>query len=107
MTDYSTDHNDSSGIDTDGDTGGSAWQEFWDAQAQAKYWYNNATGEATWTRPEDLAVGDFSSRSASSSVIGSTAPVNPANADEWVSYIDEDTGQEYWYNSVTGETSWG
>ena len=25
---------------------------------------------------------------------------------DWVSYIDEGTGQEYWYNTVTGETSW-
>lgn len=24
-----------------------------------------------------------------------------------MSYIDETTGQEYWYNSVTGETSEG
>lgn len=25
---------------------------------------------------------------------------------DWMSYIDDATGQEYWYNSVTGETSW-
>lgn len=25
---------------------------------------------------------------------------------DWASYIDEQTGQEYWYNTATGETSW-
>lgn len=25
---------------------------------------------------------------------------------DWASYIDEATGQEFWYNTATGETSW-
>lgn len=78
------------------------WQEYWDENAQAKYWYNNVTGEASWTKPDDL--GD------ESSIAGST--VNPAAAnggaaaDEWISCIDDTTGQEYWYNVRTGESSW-
>ncbi len=28
---------------------------------------------------------------------------NPA---DWASFLDEDTGQEYWYNSKTGQSSW-
>ena len=31
---------------------------------------------------------------------------NAGSANEWVSYIDEDTEQAYWYNVRTGETSW-
>lgn len=27
------------------------WEEYWDDGAQAKYWFNNATGEATWLTP--------------------------------------------------------
>mmetsp|Transcript_20794 Transcript_20794/g.29896 ORF Transcript_20794/g.29896 Transcript_20794/m.29896 type:complete len:1152 (-) Transcript_20794:76-3531(-) len=27
------------------------WQEFWDDNAQAKYWYHSVTGEATWICP--------------------------------------------------------
>ena len=27
------------------------WQEYWDDNAQAKYYYNEATGEASWTKP--------------------------------------------------------
>eukprot|EP00605_Chrysophyceae_sp_TOSAG23-4_P000593 GSChrysophyteH1.ASY1.ANO1.670.1 assembled CDS len=92
MTDYSTDYysgaeTDYSEYQTEGE-----WQEFWDDAAQAKYWYNESTGEASWVAPE-------------------LPPANvPKSArdfpDEWVSYIDETTNQEYWYNSKTGETSW-
>jgi hypothetical protein len=95
MTDYSTDNYESGG-ETYQEEGGSSygpWQEFWDESAQAKYWYNNETGEASWTVPDEYSVAETSS---------ATAPVN-----EWVSYIDENTGQEYWYNPATGETSWG
>lgn len=42
MTDYSTDHENSYFTDSEaGDNNG--WQEYWDEQAQAKYWYNNVT----------------------------------------------------------------
>lgn len=47
--------------------------------------YNPATGEASWTRPTIDRSRDL---------------------ENWVSYIDDETGQEYWYNVVTGETTW-
>lgn len=100
MTDYSTDGGDESGYESEYNAGsaqygGSPWQEFWDEQAQAKYWYNEQTGEASWTRPE--GVGGSRPGSARSQVLLSN---------DWVSYIDDETDQEYWYNAVTGETSW-
>lgn len=27
------------------------WEEYWDENAQAKYWYHTVTGEATWICP--------------------------------------------------------
>lgn len=27
------------------------WEEYWDNNAQAKYWYHSVTGEATWICP--------------------------------------------------------
>lgn len=100
MTDYSTDAY-SSGGEYDSDYGGnSEWQEFWDEQAQAKYWYNYNTGEATWARP-----GGSVGSSRGSAMNTQPAPVSMRSAD-WVSYLDPSTGQEYWYNAVTGESSW-
>ena len=101
MTDYSTDAGEESGYESEygianhSGNGGSPWQEYWDEQAQAKYWYNQETGEASWTRP-DTASRPGSARSG----------VKNSGADDWVSYIDPDTDQEYWYNAATGETSW-
>ena len=120
MTDYTVDTYGSAAdyyTDSEWGSGGEQfpeWQEFWDESAQAKYWqvfrrfcpfgyilcpltfrctfdlprpcrYNNLTGEASWTRP--AALGD--DQSVTSSV---TAPAG--SSDDWVSYIDETTGQE-------------
>lgn len=63
----------------------SRWFEYWDESVNARYWYNPATGEASWTRPAVDRTRDL---------------------ENWVSYIDDETGQEYWYNVVTGETTW-
>ena len=87
LTDYSTEND---GWNTES---GNPWQEYWDEQAQAKYWYNTTTGEASWTPPDD-----------NSSTAGGGSFEGPG--DDWVSYIDDATGEEYWYNTVTGETSW-
>ena len=27
------------------------WEEYWDASAQAAYWYNTSTNEASWINP--------------------------------------------------------
>lgn len=104
MTDYSTDYSQygggyDSGFDTDKSGVDAAWQEFWDEAAQAKYWYNHETGEASWTKP----TGGGGSVPPSARSAPASARDNPQ---DWVSYIDEDTGQEYWYNTKTGETSW-
>ena len=32
------------------------WEEYWDDQAQAKYWYNHLTGEATWIKPNPTSL---------------------------------------------------
>jgi hypothetical protein len=91
LTDYSTEND---GWNTES---GSQWQEYWDEQAQAKYWYNTSTGEASWTPPQSDAGGSGS--------VGGGSFQGPAG-DDWVSYIDDATSEEYWYNTKTGETSW-
>lgn len=29
------------------------------------------------------------------------------NPEEWVCFLDETSGEEYWFNLTTGETHWG
>jgi hypothetical protein len=113
MTDYSTDYSyESGGEYTDSEYGDATeWQEFWDESAQAKYWYNYNTGEASWTRPTTRSMSrpdsfmSTNSMSSSSSAMPASA-LNPATSNDWIAYVDEATGQEYWYNAKTGETSW-
>jgi len=99
MTDYSTDYYSGAETDYSEYQGDSVWVEYWDESAQAKYWYNNDTGEATWTKPDGMPGGDPPAQT----FVPQSAREYP---DEWVSYIDDTTNQEYWYNSKTGETSW-
>jgi hypothetical protein len=73
-------------------------------------------GEASWTRPDTAAstASDLSDGAALSARLaitdggeGTGSVVAGGNgANDWVSYIDEDTEQAYWYNVRTGETSW-
>lgn len=87
-------------------------------------------GEASWTRPETHLHHDGTSSTSSeygansdmnsiesarlaltSAVAvgiagGDTGTATGNHANDWVSYIDEETGQAYWYNVRTGETSW-
>ena len=109
MTDYSTDYSyESGGEYTDSEYGDTTeWQEFWDESAQAKYWYNYNTGEASWTRPTTRSMSrqeSFMSTASTTSMPASA--LNPATSNDWIAYVDEATGQEYWYNAKTGETSW-
>lgn len=110
MTDYTSDHYESGGEDHFFSEHHSEWHEYWDELAKAKYWYNNLTGEASWTKPEALAdlnsLAVMPHNSSHSSHNTSRSSGGHYNAQDWVSYIDEDTGQEYWYNAKTGETSW-
>ena len=162
MTDYTCDtFNGSRGGSDNGDADCPEWQEFWDEQAQGKYWYNNISGtakdvlfyfylfcfvlfklilliisfclsgstlfifylvsfntphwtikcsflhfnsigEASWTKP---FTGD---EYVMLENVTNTTPVGGMDADnlDWISALDDMTGQEYWYNIKTGESSW-
>jgi hypothetical protein len=103
MTDYTTEtYNDNTTEYSEGEGEESEWQEFWDEQAEGKYWYNNYTGEASWTKPGEV-TDEYSSLG---SIPNDPAPAIDGPTEDWVSSVDDITGQEYWYNVKTGESSW-
>ena len=61
-------------------------------------------GEATWTRPG----ADMDEHRSLNDINNETGGVSPSDSggDDWVCNVDEESGQEYWYNSRTGESSW-
>jgi hypothetical protein len=69
---------------------------------------NNYTGEASWTKPGEVTDGSIHSDEYSSlgSIHNDPAPATEGTTEDWVSSVDDITGQEYWYNVKTGESSW-
>ena len=57
MTDYSTDYYSGAESEYSAHSDGAVeWQEYWDESAQAKYWYNNDSGEASWISPHGVGT---------------------------------------------------
>lgn len=56
-----------------------------------------AQGEAVWEKPAELSK-------KAETVAGVPQFERP---EEWVCYLDENSGEEYWFNVTTGETHWG
>jgi hypothetical protein len=87
-----------------GGGGGGDWEEQWDDQAQARYWFNNATQEASWTEPEGWAAAQ---QQGDGEAWGDGyGAAEGAGLGEWVSYLDDESGAEYWVNDATGETTY-
>jgi hypothetical protein len=72
----------------------SSWAEVQDKKTGRTYYYNKATKETRWTKPEENETADAAS--------------NPANDEpsNWVSSTDKSSGRKYYYNKVTKETRW-
>ncbi|XP_069809511.1 rho GTPase-activating protein 27 isoform X3 [Dendropsophus ebraccatus] len=76
------------------------WETHTDKGSGQLFYYNAVTGETTWDCPFDQAEETLQSPISLSSL----SPL-PGEA-EWEKHLDESSGQYYFYNSVTGETSW-
>ncbi|XP_059582875.1 rho GTPase-activating protein 27 isoform X3 [Alligator mississippiensis] len=77
------------------------WETHTDTDSGQLFYYNPVTGETTWDSPfENLEDGVSPATSPSPSLTNS-----PMLA-EWCQHMDEASGQVFFYNSVTGETSW-
>lgn len=85
------------------------WTELWDASSGRPYWYNASRQEAVWEPPPGV-------QPLRSSAEGSTEGVNALtplekgpnfeNPEEWVCYLDDASGEEYWFNCATGQVMW-
>nr|XP_056719309.1 rho GTPase-activating protein 27 [Euleptes europaea] len=78
------------------------WETHTDTESGQVFYYNPVTGETTWDYPLDGSVdGASPTHSCSSSLTYS-----PAAPTEWDQYVDQVSGQVFFYNTATGETSW-
>ncbi|XP_052640995.1 rho GTPase-activating protein 27 isoform X2 [Harpia harpyja] len=79
----------------------SDWETHTDTDSGHLFYYNPVTGETTWDCPFGQAEDGVSPVASPASSLAHS-PEFP----EWEQYMDEASGQAFFYNSVTGETSW-
>ncbi|NXE29744.1 RHG27 protein, partial [Ardeotis kori] len=79
----------------------SDWETHTDTDSGHLFYYNPVTGETTWDCPFGQAEDGVSPTASPASSLAHS-PECP----EWEQYVDEASGQAFFYNSVTGETSW-
>lgn len=79
----------------------SDWETHTDTDSGHLFYYNPVTGETTWDCPFGQAEDGVSPVASPASSL----PHSP-EFPEWEQYMDEASGQAFFYNSVTGETSW-
>ncbi|NWI10738.1 RHG27 protein, partial [Crypturellus soui] len=78
------------------------WEAHTDTSSGRVFYYNPLTGASTWECPvEEAEDGVSPAASPAASPAHSTGA-----ATAWGRYVDEASGQAFFYNSVTGETSW-
>ncbi|KAH9141197.1 hypothetical protein AeRB84_014606 [Aphanomyces euteiches] len=109
------------------------WVEYWDENAQASYYFNIRTQEASWTKPGNTNPNDVTAQLLSYSTALSAQDFQQDNYgayqegykadygyydadgqyhyydkanDGWAQYTDEESGAAYYYNHVTGERYW-
>ncbi|XP_065506913.1 rho GTPase-activating protein 27 isoform X2 [Caloenas nicobarica] len=79
----------------------SDWETHTDTESGHLFYYNPVTGETTWDCPFGQAEDGVSPAASPASSLAHS-PEFPA----WEQHVDEGSGQAFFYNSVTGETSW-
>ncbi|XP_070782610.1 rho GTPase-activating protein 27-like [Enoplosus armatus] len=89
------------------------WEVHVDQESGQEYYYHPATGRTTWdnpfldspTDPEPTEEPCSPSPPQSPALSPSTASP-PAWTSDWEQLVDETSGRPYFYNAMSGETSW-
>ncbi|CAB1437956.1 unnamed protein product [Pleuronectes platessa] len=91
------------------------WEVHVDQESGQEYYYHPSSGQTTWdnpfldspTEPERLPAEDpcYPSPPQSPALSPSTSSP-PAWISDWEQVVDETSGRPYFYNAMSGETSW-
>ncbi|XP_026171478.1 rho GTPase-activating protein 12 [Mastacembelus armatus] len=89
------------------------WEVHFDQESRQEYYYHPATGRTTWdcpfldspTDPEPPCAEEVCSPSSPQSFLFSPSSP-PVWTSDWEQLVDETSGRPYFYNPMSGETSW-
>ncbi|XP_034414238.1 rho GTPase-activating protein 27 isoform X2 [Cyclopterus lumpus] len=86
------------------------WEVHVDEDSGQEYYYHPPTGRTTWDNPFLDSPTDpeppCSPSPPQSPVLSPSAASPPAWASDWEQLVDETSGRPYFYNPMSGETSW-
>ncbi|XP_071250337.1 rho GTPase-activating protein 27-like isoform X4 [Salvelinus alpinus] len=86
------------------------WEVHTDQESGREYYYHPESGQTTWDNPYiDLEAPAEVSVCSPSSQFPSLSPTSaspPAWTSDWKQCLDVTSGRQYFYNPVSGETSW-
>lgn len=91
------------------------WEVHVDDESGQEYYYHPNTGRTTWdspfvdpsTDPEPLPAEEpYSPSPPQSPVLSLSTASPPVWTSDWEQLVDETSGRPYFYNPMSGETSW-
>ncbi|XP_061565244.1 rho GTPase-activating protein 27 [Cololabis saira] len=85
------------------------WEVHVDQESGQEYYYHPATGHTTWDNPFIDSPADPGPYPPSppQSPVFPVSPASPAGwTSDWEQLVDESSGRPYFYNPMSGETSW-
>nr|XP_029495728.1 rho GTPase-activating protein 12-like [Oncorhynchus nerka] len=86
------------------------WEVHTDQESGREYYYHPESGQTTWDNPhiDPEAPAEVSVCSPSSQFpsLSPTSASPPAWTSDWEQCLDVTSGHQYFYNPVSGETSW-
>ena len=75
------------------------WAVYYDDN-NTPFWYSSVTGESVWEQPPGAPSAEGGNGTAAEDAV-----VGAADGGEW-SVFQDDNGADYWYNNVTGESTY-
>ncbi|KAG3111229.1 hypothetical protein PI125_g9310 [Phytophthora idaei] len=87
------------------------WDRYVDSTTSKSFYYNPVTNETQWTAPDkdlDNAVINSPDKAAATGTDAVVSPSGQAALTQgtWQEFLNEASGQLYYYNTKTGECSW-
>ncbi|XP_078134697.1 rho GTPase-activating protein 27 [Sander vitreus] len=86
------------------------WEAHVDQESGQEYYYHPTTGRTTWDNPYLDSPTDpeppYSPSPPQSPTLSPSPASPPAWISDWEQLVDEASGRPYFYNQMSGETSW-